>query len=372
MKTFRCDYCGALVFFENVSCEQCGHVLGFLPDMMDVAALEPNNDGQWKSLAVASQGRLYRACANGRDYSICNWLVPAEEPQEYCVACRLNALVPDASIPEKRALWHKIEIAKRRLIYTLRQLSLPTVGYSTKMWPRLQFRFLADEPSMAPIVTGHESGVITINIAEADDAEREKRRAQLHEPQRTLIGHFRHESGHYYWEALIADSPQHERFRSFFGDERANYTEALKAYHADGPAADWPSRCVSAYASVHPWEDWAETWAHYLHMVDSLETAAAFGISLHAHHPASKTITVDTRKVAEAGGSFNAKLESWLPLTCALNSLNRGIGIPDLYPFVLSIPALEKMRFVHDIIASQPQGTKSIDINPHGEWQEAS
>jgi hypothetical protein len=298
--------------------------------------------------------------------------VPAKEPDEYCVACRLNALVPDARIPEKRALWHKIEIAKRRLIYTLRQLSLPTDGYPTKMWPRLQFRFLADEPSVAPVLTGHDSGVITLNIAEADDAERERRRTQLHEPQRTLVGHFRHESGHYYWDALIADSPWHERFRFLFGDERANYDEALKAYYAGGPAADWPSRCVSAYASVHPWEDWAETWAHYLHMVDSLETAAGFGMSLHPRHPAAKTITLETHKALAAGGSFDVMLECWLPLTCVLNSLNRGVGIPDLYPFVLPNPAVEKLRFVHDIISSQQHGSKLSPDNPHAVWREAS
>jgi len=363
MKAFHCDSCGALVFFENVSCLQCGHALGFLPDIMDLAALEPDGKGSWKSLAAASNGRLYRTCANGRDYSVCNWLVPGEESDEYCTACRLNAVVPDVSLPENHPLWHKVEIAKRRVLYTLRRLSLSTEGYPDKMWPRLQFRFIAEAHGMAPALTGHESGVITLNIAEADDAEREKRRTQLHEPQRTLVGHFRHESGHYYWDALIANSQWHERFRSLFGDESVNYDEALKAHYVNGPSADWASRCVSAYASVHPWEDWAETWAHFLQMVDSLETAASFGMSLRPRHPSAKTLSADPQKALKGDGTFETMLEHLLPLTYALNSLNRGIGIPDAYPFVLSNPALEKLRFVHEVIVQQkPQSATAPDI----------
>lgn len=364
MKTFHCDHCGALVFFESVSCVRCGHTLGFLPDVMDLAALEPGHDHQWKSLAAASRGRLYRACANGRDFSVCNWFVLAEEPDEYCAACQLNAMVPDASGPENHALWHKIEVAKRRLIYTLRQLSLPTDGYPAKMWPRLQFRFLAEAPGTAPVLIGHESGVITLNIAEADDAEREKRRTRLHEPQRTLVGHFRHESGHYYWDALIANSSWLERFRFLFGDERADYVQALKAHYANGPAADWASRCVSAYASAHPWEDWAETWAHYLQMVDSLETAAGFGMLLRSRRPASNTITAEPHQALVAGGAFDTMLEYWFPLTSALNSLNHGVGVPDLYPSVLSNPALEKLRFIHDIISRQDKRNETAPDHP--------
>lgn len=370
MKTFHCDHCGALVFFESVTCVQCGHALGFLPDIMDLAALEAEPGGTWKSLAAASHGRLYRACANGRDHSVCNWFVPVEEPDTFCAACRLNAMIPDASVPENRALWHKIEIAKRRLIYTLRRLDLSTDGYPARMWPRLQFRFLAETPGAAPVLTGHESGVITLNIVEADDPEREKRRAQLHEPQRTLVGHLRHESGHYYWDALIADSPWHERFRFLFGDERQDYSAALQTHYANGPAPDWPARCVSAYAGVHPWEDWAETWAHYLQMVDSLETAAGFGLSLRPRHPAAKTISAEPRRAMTDNAGFDTMLEHWFPLTYALNSLNRGAGLPDLYPFVLSSPALEKLRFVHDIISRRESRGQNAPGVSNGMLQE--
>lgn len=361
MKTFHCDHCGALVFFENTACLQCGHTLGFLPDIMDLAALEPADNQQWRSLAPASRDILYRSCANGREFSACNWYVPADDPQDYCAACRLNAVIPDVSLPQNLALWHKTEIAKRRLIYTLRKLCLTTDGCPGRMWPRLQFRFLADAPGTALVLTGHESGVITLNILEADDAEREQRRTRLHEPQRTLIGHLRHESGHYYWDALIAGSPRHGRFRDLFGDECVDYATALRTHYENGPPPDWTSRCVSAYASAHPWEDWAETWAHYLHMIDSLETASGFGLSLRPRHPAARSISAEPAKVLRSGVTFDAMLEQWFPLTYAVNSLNRGIGLPDMYPFVLSGASLEKLRFVHDVIAQRENET-GVDL----------
>lgn len=350
MKTFHCDVCGALVFFENVSCLQCGHVLGFLPDVMDLAALEPAPDDLWKALAVAASGGLYRPCANGLAHALCNWYVPAEDQNLLCDACRLNAEVPELGTPGDRGLWHKVEIAKRRLIYTLKWLALPMEG-PQGAGPQLQFRVVADSPGKSPVLTGHEGGVITVNLVEADDVEREKRRAQFGEPQRTLVGHFRHESGHYYWDALVANSRWLEGFRSLFGDERRDYGQALKQHYANGPVENWPSLYVSAYASSHPWEDWAETWAHFLQMVDSLETAAGFGISVRPRHPSAKSIRAFPRK-ALATREFDTMVEHWLPLTYALNSLNRGLGVPDAYPFVLSKCAMEKLRFVHEIVTA--------------------
>ena len=356
MKTMYCNHCGALVFFESVLCVQCGYTLGFLPDLMDLAALEAEVAPYWKALAPSRRGSRYRACANGRDYAVCNWWIPESDPESFCVACRLNAVVPDISRPENVALWHKLELAKRRLVYTLRQLGLSIEGYPAKFWPRLQFRFLADIPGEPPVLTGHNDGVITVNLAEADDAERERRRSQFHESQRTLVGHLRHESGHYYWDALVAKSGWLDRFRSLFGDERIDYASALQAHYTAGPASDWESRCVSAYASAHPWEDWAETWANYLLMVDSLETAAGFRMVLGSRAAADfPGASVDPGKVPLGVGSFEGILKQWLALTCALNALNRGAGLPDLYPVVLSPRAVEKLQFVHEIV-SQPDG----------------
>jgi hypothetical protein len=350
MKTFYCDHCGGLVFFENVKCVQCGHTLGFLSDVLDLSALEPLPQNKWRALATSAKDRQYRQCQNGREHEVCNWLVPVEDTNPFCAACRMNQTIPDLTIAENLKRWHKMELAKRRLVYTLLHLGLPLHGAPAQNRPALQFNFLADTPGQPFIMTGHENGLITLNIAEADDAEREKRRLNLHEPYRTLLGHFRHEVAHYYWDQLIAGTSRRLRFRELFGDETQDYAAALKNYYNQGAPADWQQRHVSAYASAHPWEDWAETWAHYLHIIDTIETAAGFGISLRPKHPAAQTMTADPKTVSETEDSFDRILKNWMPLTYALNSLNRGMGLPDLYPFVLSAPAVEKMRFIHETV----------------------
>jgi hypothetical protein len=347
MKTFYCDDCGSLVFFENLKCVTCGHALGFLPDLHDLSALEPASSTESRALSASAKGRLYRQCQNSRDHQACNWYVPVEDKNAFCLSCRLNKTIPNLAVPENLERWRKVESAKRRLIYTLMRLQLPLDGRENP--PPLQFNFLASIPGGPAILSGHENGLITLNIAEADDAEREKRRVNLHEPYRTLLGHFRHESGHYYWDLLIADTPRLARFRELFGEETQDYSATLKKHYEQGPSPDWQSHFISAYAGAHPWEDWAETWAHYLHMVDTLETAAGFGLSLAPKHPAAKTMTADPKKAAKPQAGFDDILKHWIPLTYALNSLNRGMGLPDLYPFVLSSPAIEKLCFVHQV-----------------------
>jgi hypothetical protein len=357
MKTFYCDHCGSLVFFENVQCLKCGHTLGFLPDVQDLSALEPVSN-EWRAMSATAKDRHYRLCRNGRDHQICNWYLPVEDQNDFCLSCRTTKIIPDLAAPGNLERWHKVEIAKRRLIYTLRRLQLSLAGQPQENRVPLQFSFLADLPGAPPVLSGHENGLITLNIAEADDPEREKRRVSLHEPYRTLLGHFRHESGHYYWDQLIANTPRLARFRELFGDETQNYSAALQKHYAQGAPADWQKQWVSAYASSHPWEDWAETWAHYLHIVDTIETAAGFGISLAPKHPAAQTMIADPKKVTRPETSFDAILKNWLPLTYALNSLNRGMGLPDLYPFVLSTPAIDKLHFIHETILDARNGAK--------------
>jgi hypothetical protein len=354
MKTYYCDSCGSPVFFENVKCLGCDHELGFLPDILDMSALEPAPEDSWHALAKGGKDR-FRSCGNGRTNQICNWLVPTDSKDAYCVACRLNHTIPDLTVAGNHERWFKMESAKRRLIYTLLSLKLPLNGCKGR--PALSFNFLADPPGGPPILTGHENGLITLNIAEADDDERERRRAGLHEPYRTLLGHFRHETGHYYWDQLIANSPYIGRFRELFGDETKEYSAALKLYHQQGAPADWQDHLISAYAGAHPWEDWAETWAHYLHMIDSVETAAGFGVSLRPKHPAAKTMRADPQTAIKGTPEFTRFLENWLPVTCVLNSLNRGMGLPDLYPFVLSAPVVEKLQFIHDTIRETAPGS---------------
>ncbi|MDB6112463.1 MAG: hypothetical protein JWR69_4213, partial [Pedosphaera sp.] len=347
-----CDQCGNLVFFENVQCVKCGHTLGFLPDLDDLGTLEPTDDNSWRALAAAAKGRLYRQCANGAQHQICNWVIPIDDPDPFCVACRLNQTIPDLTVPENHERWHKLELAKRRVIYTLLRLGLPLEGVPAENIHALRFAFLGNFAGEPPVPTSHSDGLITINITEADDAERERQRIRLHEPYRTLLGHLRHEVAHYYWDRIIANSRWLPRFRTLFGDESLDYSDALQTYYQQGPHPDWSIRSVSPYASAHPWEDWAETWAHYLHMVDTMETAADFGITVKPTHGHvnNQRLPADTTELLNYRTGFDRLIGPWFPLTYALNSLNRGMGLPDLYPFVLSARALDKLRFVHEVI----------------------
>jgi hypothetical protein len=321
-----------------VSCLSCGHALAYFPEGEQV-----------RSLDKAGQ---HRPCENYAKHEVCNWAVPADDPNPLCRSCRLTRVIPNLGQPSSKLAWFRLESAKRRLVYSLLHLGCPLESKAEQPQRGLAFDFLADLPAAPKVTTGHAGGVITVNIAEADDAEREKRRVQLHEPYRTLLGHLRHEVGHYYWDRLVKDAPRLERFRELFGDERADYAQALQAHYRDGPPADWQERFVSAYAASHPWEDWAETWAHYLHSTDTLEIAAACGLALRparADEPSLKKITVPQ---GEGRESFDSIAADWHALTYVLNNLNRSLGQADAYPFVLSPPALDKLRFVHDTIAA--------------------
>ena len=357
MRVFNCDHCQHLVFFENVFCVKCNQTLAYLPDLGVIGSLDPAGDGLYTSPLPRSNGQQYRLCQNYTEHNVCNWAVKADDPDPLCLSCRITQVIPDLTKPGQKEAWYKLEVAKRRLAYTLVNLGLPIVKRIHDPEHGLAFEFRADpEPgSDEPIVlTGHANGVITINTAEADDAEREKRRLALHEPYRTVLGHFRHEIGHYYWDRLIANTDRLEPFREVFGDERADYGAALKHHYDNGAPADWQSRFVTSYASAHPWEDWAETWAHYLHMVDTLETASACGVSLRPPRKGDPALRAVPDPLDAEPESFDELMESWFPLTYMLNNLNRGLGMADAYPFVLSVPAVEKLRFVHETVRTFP------------------
>jgi hypothetical protein len=352
MRLFTCASCGNTVFFENVHCNQCGHSLAYLPDVRRVSAIEPTPEDPtlFVALASAAGGQRYRLCANSSEYGVCNWAVPAEDPEPYCACCRFNDVVPDASKPGNLAAWKKLEVGKHRLFYSLAQLELPMESREQRPESGLAFNFMEDLPgAKQKVMTGHANGVITINLAEADDPSRERLRNQLGEPYRTVLGHFRHEIGHYYWDRLIKETPWLPAFRELFGDEQASYQEAIQQHYANPPPADWPQHFVSSYATMHPWEDWAETWAHYLHMVDTLETARGYGLVLRLEAiDGAPQSPLATRGIEFH--DFEDMLRGWLPLTVALNSLNRSMGLLDPYPFVLSNEVLRKLRFVHDVV----------------------
>ena len=348
MQLFTCQPCGALLFFENRRCGTCGHPLGFLPAEATLSALEPDGD-DWRALAAPGTNR-YRACANAT-LGACNWLLPAGATDLYCVACTHNRTIPDISGPELRTLWQKLELAKHRLFYTLLRFGLPLDTRRDRP-DGLAFDFLDDLPGRPKVMTGHDDGLITLRVREADDAERESMRRQMGEPYRTLLGHFRHEVGHYYWDRLVRDGAALEACRALFGDDRQDYAAALARHYAAGAPPNWHDAHISEYATTHPWEDFAETWAHYLHIVDTLDSAASLGLSLDpsdvAGHPLralAATIDFDPYKA-----DIETIINAWLPLAVAINTLNRSMGQPDLYPFVLTAPVIGKLGFVQRLV----------------------
>lgn len=369
MKLFQCQCCGQILYFENTVCLNCGSMIGYLPDDDRMIAVAP--DGPvWRALPgthgvapdAPDPGAL-RFCRNW-ERSACNWMHHSGEGDGsgeagYCLACQHNRTVPDLSTPEHVALWTKIEAAKRRLVYSILRLDLPRPLPLSDHPQPLVFEFLADDPASAdPVLTGHADGVVTIALIEADDAAREERRSQMGEAYRTLLGHFRHEVGHYYWDILVRDNPAAlEACRALFGDERADYADSLQRHYETGAPEGWENRFVSAYATMHPWEDWAETWAHYLHMVDTLETAAALGLRVDAGKDLAAHVQSDPYRSRDAGELIG----TWVPLTLALNSLNRSMGQADLYPFSLPPDVQKKLSFVHSLVH---QGLQAGEPNP--------
>ncbi len=333
---FDCT-CGNTLFFENTLCLKCGKTVGYDP-----------TDNKMKPVS-----ETHVQCRNGTEFAVCNWLVSANGP-EYCTACSLNHMVPDLSVPGNQDSWHKMEVAKRRAIYTLARLGLIPASRQTRP-DGLCFDFLSPIPTLC-VMTGHDNGVITLNLNEADDLYRERQRHHLGEPYRTLVGHFRHELGHYYWDRFFLprnqDDPLFTEFRTLFGDERDDYSAALARYYASGPAATWSTTHITGYATSHPWEDWAETWAQYMHIVDGVETAASFGwMSKSIPLPFTPFRPEDVLTDAKGGDAgFLNTLNDWAKLSPALNEMASSLGHPTLYPFIFSPQTARKILFVHKMV----------------------
>ncbi len=334
MRQHNCR-CGNQVFFENSHCVACGARLGFDPASMTILTLDELDNGLLQSL----DGRRFHACNNGVEFDVCNWLRPEESGHPLCFACQFNRTVPNQQLPENQYRWRRLEEGKKRLFYTLLQLGLPLVDGWRDPENGLLLDFIEDARAreIYPetfVSTGYLGGVITINTLEADDVARESARSELNETYRTVLGHLRHESGHYYWARLDAGSAVQQEFRALFGDEQADYRRALDRYYENGPAADWREHYISAYASAHPSEDWAESWGHYLHIYDALETAAAHRIV--DRWPAQMDMAT--------------RIGEWRQLSITLNELNRSIGRRDAYPFVINRQVEAKLLFVDKVM----------------------
>jgi hypothetical protein len=355
-RSYACR-CGNRIFFRNTQCLACKSQLGYLPDQRRVAALDPGIEpGTWR---VEGRDDLLRCCANRDSPAICNWMTPARAGTDYCLACRLNRTIPVLADPDNARYWAKIEIAKRRMVSELLGLGLPVKSKVDEDPERgVMFDLLRSAPGGPRVMTGHASGLITINVEEADDAKREEMKYEMHEPYRTLVGHFRHEIGHYYWDRLVWDTQWLEPFRQVFGDERASYAEALKRNYEQGPPANWPDSYVSSYATMHPWEDWAETWAHYMHVVDSLGTAMGFGLDASDLRCDIKPFTRDAlyRPDDPQGDRLLMLLNAWIEIVMVLNEMARSMGEQDFYPFVMCKPVVAKLHFIHMVIAEARTG----------------
>ena len=349
MRSFSCDICGRLLVFENSVCVNCGSAVGFDPDRRRLVPLPVDaNQVPCANLGLAG----------------CNWLAAA--PGGLCSCCGLTRTRPADDDPGGMAAFARAEGAKRRLLFQLLDLGLPVRSKAEDADRGLAFDLLSS--ALAPVVTGHAHGVVTIDLAEGHDVHREAMRIQMAEPYRTLLGHLRHEVGHYYWQVLIAGNGlvpvgpgTLDSFRALFGDERADYGQALRAHYAGGPPPDWQQRHVSAYATAHPWEDWAETFAHYLHINDTLQTAGAYGV----------VVTGPDQSLADGGALVAVPSEhsreheaiddlvgTWLPLSFALNAVNRSMGKGDLYPFVLTRPVIDKLGLVHRAVQAAAQDAR--------------
>ena len=364
VRAFNCQ-CGNPIFFRNSVCLACSTALGYVPTLSRVVPLaatdQPDVWVEWDT-----QGPLYRRCANVDTPAACNWLVEVDEAGQHkgmCRACRLNRTIPnlnDPSQPDNGALWGRVELAKRRLVSALLVMGLPVASRETEDTERgLMFDFLRAPSGAPPVMTGHDDGLITINIIEADDVQRERARTNMNEPYRTLLGHLRHEVGHYYWNRLIADSHWLEPFRALFGDESQDYEDSLKRYYAEGAPADWQVGYVSAYATSHPWEDWAECWAHYMHMSDMVDTARSFGLSLDESRLEVTPFGRDLLYQPDHPGAekYLAFVNHWAELTMMMNGMAQAMGQPNIYPFVLAHQVITKLHFIHLVVSEERHRT---------------
>jgi len=352
---FPCPNCKRLNHFEARVCPACGFTLGYDP-AADRFLFLGDNATVWRDAEGAAHDVV--VCENNNAYEVCNWLVGVGDNTAFCRACRHNRTIPDLSVATVPERWGKIEAAKRRLFHTLLKLGLPLEtppeAAAKGTGQGLAFDFLydpaAEQNQGQQILTGHDGGVITLNLIEADDVARERIRREMGEPYRTLLGHFRHEVGHHFWARLIEkDSDELRAFRAVFGDDTADYSAALQNHYGGG-GNGWTDDYVSAYATSHPWEDFAETFAHLLHMIDTLATIGGFGTRLDPfpgpEHQAGPQVDFDpyaaeTELLADRMAVFSF----------ALNAINRSMGQPDLYPFRLSPAVVRKIDYVNRLVA---------------------
>lgn len=375
MNHYTCGGCGGTLFFGNRSCLQCGRDSAYLPSTHSMVSVDYDDQGQPVPLGPDLDGGAWLHCTNRQPNDVCFWLVDPADQQGLCRSCRLTSLIPDLTVADNLENWRRVEAAKQRLIHSLLDMGLPVDAPLEGIAP-LSFHLLASQPA-TPVITGHLDSLITLDVAEADDAERARRREVLGEPYRTLLGHLRHEVGHFYWSVLGRDPAFVAGFRERFGDEQIDYQTALQRHYENGPPANWQTTWITAYASCHPWEDWAECWAHFLHLSDAVQTACAHGLSFSSQRligsegspmvDAAMPRPLDTLTLAEQWPlAGDVLLDVWQPISLLVNDLNRAVGMPDAYPFVVSRPVRDKIAFISE--QARLLAERSRDGDPQSGW----
>ncbi|NHB58493.1 hypothetical protein G9F32_10785 [Acinetobacter sp. 194] len=346
MKYFECTSCHHQIYFMDYQCEHCHSHIGYVASEKYMGTFKIESDATWVAQNTSFKSTLFKPCRNYSLYQNCNWLIPADDDNVYCESCQLTHTILDLSQAENITYWSRLEMAKRRFLYLTQRLHIMPRPKKSDTDPYgLRFDFLMPNDDQ-PVLTGHANGVITLNASEADVVYREKTRENMGENYRTLLGHFRHESGHFYFNVMQYLHPELiEEFRLYFGDERLDYSEALQRHYNEGPPLNWQESYISTYATAHPWEDWAETWAHYLHMMETLETAYYAGISIQGNGTTLNQLNFEECPIGAK--DFEATLQNWVTLTFNLNALNRSMGLADAYPFKLTDTVKDKLRFIH-------------------------
>ncbi|GAA1732050.1 zinc-binding metallopeptidase family protein [Aeromicrobium alkaliterrae] len=323
MRAFTCSTCDNRLFFENSLCVSCGSALGYWRESADIVVVDA--DGRF----VDPEGYVWHVCPN-LNLTGCTWLTRLEG--EPCEACRLTRTRPADDDAIGLSQLPVAEAAKRHLLVELTRLGFGWVSREDDPETGLAFDMLSSVDEN--VVIGHEDGLITIDLAEGDDAHRAKVQAELAEPYRTMLGHLRHEVGHY-MEALHVRGDRIQEARELFGNEEISYADEIERHYNEGPPADWAESYISTYATMHPFEDFAESFAHTLHIQDSVDTARWNGL-----------ITVEP----DAFSIFSDLVTGvWIPLSTALNQINRSMGADDLYPFIIPPKVLAKLDFVDSL-----------------------
>lgn len=311
MQRFSCPACGTAAYFHNLTCV-CGQPLFFDPE----------------ARVMLNQGE---ACANRPTIS-CNWIA---DGGQYCRSCAMSYVVPDLNVGDNLLMLARAESAKR---WVLANLSCWQWFTNADVGRRPRFLMLSEYTSgrSEQIMMGHAAGEITINVTEADELIRLQRQRELGEQYRSMVGHFRHELAHFCFDRLSLSPEFLSEFRELFGDERQDYgTALLRHYEAPlAPGEDY----ITPYSTAHPHEDWAETVAHLLHLVDFSDSFVSAGLAMRGvpegFTPYSEP---DTNRL------INVATE----IAIAINDINRALDNSDLYPFVLTGPVRQKLSFAH-------------------------